>query len=245
MNTPPEYVLLVDDEDALVGILASQLTEQFGYVTRVLHDGREAIELLESSEPPPSLVITDYDMPEVNGIELLQWIMDRKLEIPVIVLTGAGTEDVATQSLRLGAYDYLRKEHVDLQRLGVTIQSVLERRRLRAMEDVEKDRSVEAVRNQEATDQVHAILTGIQPALMDGLASLHSGLDLLRQRTSKLPATEQDSCNELIQRLHKEVKTLEGTMKTLLELYSFVSSHHSHLQRIQELLRSVHSAKRP
>ncbi|MEK6649601.1 MAG: hypothetical protein AABY75_01360, partial [Bacteroidota bacterium] len=151
---------------------------------------------------------------------------------------------VATESLRLGAYDFLRKEQLDLQRLGVTIQSVLERRRLRAMEEVEKDRAVEAVRNQEATDQVHAILTGIQPALLDGLASLHSGLDLLRQRTSKLPVSEQGSCDELIQRLHKEVETLEGTMKMLLELYAFVSSHHSHLQQIQELLRSVHSSKR-
>ncbi|MEK6650812.1 MAG: response regulator, partial [Bacteroidota bacterium] len=117
MNTTPVYVLLVDDEDALVGILATQLTEQFGYVTRVLHDGREAIELLESGENPPSLVITDYDMPEVNGIELLQWITDRKMQVPVIVLTGAGTEHVATESLRLGAYDFLRKEHLDLQRL--------------------------------------------------------------------------------------------------------------------------------
>jgi CheY-like chemotaxis protein len=235
----------VDDEDALVGILASQLTEQFGYVTRVLHDGREAIELFESGETPPSLVITDYDMPEVNGLELLQWIMDRKIEIPVIVLTGAGSENVAAQSLRLGAYDFLRKEHLDLQRLGVTIQSVLERRRLRAMEEVEKGRSAEAVRNQEATDQVHAILTGIQPLLMDSLASLHSGLDLLRQRTSKLPASEQASCDEVIRRLHTEVATLDGTMKTLLELYSYVSSHYSHLERIQQLLRSVDPSKRP
>ncbi len=244
MSPTPIYVLLVDDEDALVGILASQLTEQFGYMTRVVHDGREAIELLENDRNLPSLIITDYDMPEVNGIELLQWVMERKLEIPVIVLTAAGSQDVATQSLRLGAYDFLRKEHLDLPRLGVTIQSVLERRRLRAMEEMERGRSAEAVRNQEATDQVHAILTSIQPSLMDGMASLHSGLDLLKQRVAKLPSSDQASCDELITRLHREVSSLDATMKTLLELYSFVSSHHSHLQRIQELLDTVRASKR-
>jgi CheY-like chemotaxis protein len=213
-------------------------------VTRVVRDGREAIELLESGGNFPSLIITDYDMPEVNGIELLQWVMEHKLEIPVIVLTAAGSQDIATQSLRLGAYDFLRKEHLDLPRLGVTIQSVLERRRLRAMDEMEKGRSEEAVRNQQATDQVHAILTGIQPSLVDSMASLHAGLDLLKQRTGKLPPSDQSSCDELITRLHREVASLDATMKTLLELYSFVSSHHSHLQRIQELLDSVRAPKR-
>ena len=127
----------------------------------------------------------------------------------------------------------------------MTIQSVLERRRLRAMEAVEKDRAFEATQNQQATDQVHAILTGIQPSLMDGLASLHSGLELLRQRSAKLPAEERESCDELASRMHKEVESLDASIKTLLELYSFVSSHHSHLRRIQELLASVHSKKRP
>jgi CheY-like chemotaxis protein len=244
MNTAPVYVLLVDDEDALVGILASQLTDQFGYVTRVVHDGQEAIDLLQRKESLPGLIITDYDMPNVNGIELTQWIVERKLGIPVIMLTAAGGGSIEAEALRAGVYDYLRKETLDLPRLGVTIQSVLERRRLRAMEESEKDRQHEASANQQATDRLHAVVTNLQPSLMDGFASLHAGLDLLQQRTHKLPEGDRGNCDELIQRLHGEVKMLEGTMRTFLELYAFASSHHTYLERIEELLESAKKLRR-
>lgn len=244
MSSPPVYVLLVDDEDALVGILASQLTDQFGYVTRVVRDGQEAIALLERKVALPSLIITDYDMPNVNGVELTEWIKERKLGIPVIMLTAAGGGSVEADALRAGVYDYLRKETLDLPRLGLTIQSVLERRRLRAIEDEEKDRQKETSANQEATDRLHAVVTNLQPSLMDGFASLHNGLDLLQQRTEKLAEGDRGSCNELIQRMHTEVKTLEGTMKTFLKLYALTSSHHSHLERIEQLLETAKQLRR-
>jgi CheY-like chemotaxis protein len=244
MNPTPIYVLLVDDEDALVGILASQLTDQFGYVTRVVRDGQEAIELLQGKEALPGLIITDYDMPNVNGLELTEWINERRLGIPVIMLTAAGGGTIESSALQAGVYDYLRKETLDLTRLGLTIQSVLERRRLRAMEETEKDRQHEASANQQATDRLHAVVTNLQPSLMDGFASLHNGLDLLQQRTTKLPEGEKANCDDLIQRMHIEVKTLEDTMKTFLELYAFASSHHSYLQRIEELLESTKRLRR-
>jgi hypothetical protein len=112
------------------------------------------------------------------------------------------------------------------------------------MEEVERDRQHEASANQEATDRLHAVVTNLQPSLMDALASLHSGLDLLRQRTSKLPEGESGGCDDLIERLHGEVKMLENTMKTFLELYAFASSHHSYLQRIDELLKSAKELRR-
>jgi DNA-binding response OmpR family regulator len=244
MITEPLYVLLVDDEDALVGILASQLTDQFNYITRVVHDGQEAIDLLRSGNTLPSLVITDYDMPNVNGLELLQWIREHQPGIPVIMLTAAGGGTIESESLRGGAYDYLRKETLDLPRLGITIQSVLERRRLRAMEEEEKDRLKESSRNQEATDRLHMVVTNLQPSLMDGFASLHSGLDLLAQRTGQLPESERGSCEELVRRMHTEVASLETTMKTFLELYAFASSHHSYLERIEQLVESTTRTKR-
>ncbi len=244
MNTAPVYVLLVDDEDALVGILASQLTDQFGYVTRVAHDGQEAIDLLEKGDARPSLVISDYDMPNVNGLELVQWIKDHQLGIPVIMLTAAGSTAIEAEAVRAGVYDYLRKETLDLPRLGITIQSVLERRRLRVMEEGEKDRLKEASANQAATDRLHSVVTHLQPSLMDGFASLHAGLDLLHQRTSALAVDDRKSCDDLLQRLHSEVQTLEGTMRTFLELYSLTSSHHTHLERIEQLLEHTKSARR-
>ncbi|MCU0452910.1 MAG: response regulator [Bacteroidetes bacterium] len=244
MNTEPVYILLVDDEDALVGILASQLTDQFGYVTRIVRDGQEAIDLLQQAGTLPSLIITDYDMPNVNGLELTEWVQERTLGIPVIMLTAAGGGTIESASLRAGVYDYVRKETLDLQRLGLTIQSVLERRRLRSMEEEEKERQQESSANKEATDRLHAVVTNLQPSLMDGFASVHNGLDLLQQRTQQLSEGDRGTCGDLIQRMHHEVRLLEGSMRTLLELYAFTSSHHSHLERIEELLESTKKSRR-
>lgn len=239
MTEPPLTILLVDDEEALVGILADQLSEQFGYVTKTVGNGQKAIDLLRSGGPLPAVIISDYDMPEVNGLELLAWVKKENLEVPVILLTAAGSDTVATEALRLGAYDYLRKEQLDLQRLNVTIRSTLERRRLKAVEAVEREREKETSLNAEATDAVHAILTTVQPMIMDRIAMLHSGLDQLQSQTSKLPEGDRSSCDNLIQNLQMHVSKVDAALKALLELYAHVYSHHSDLERLQDLKKSI------
>jgi CheY-like chemotaxis protein len=58
---------------------------------------------------------------------VLQWMLEQKDQTPVIVLTGAGSEDIAVEAMKLGAYDYLRKDQVDLPHLPIIINGVHER----------------------------------------------------------------------------------------------------------------------
>lgn len=82
-------VLVVDDEDVLVEMIAS-LVEDLGHTPVVATNGREALELLRRG-PPPTLIISDLMMPKMNGAELTSAIRgDRALShIPIILMSAA------------------------------------------------------------------------------------------------------------------------------------------------------------
>jgi DNA-binding NarL/FixJ family response regulator len=66
-------------------------------------------------------------MPGLSGLDVLAWMHENKNDTPVIMLTAAGSEEVAVEAMKLGAYDYLSKEHIEIDRLPLTINSVHER----------------------------------------------------------------------------------------------------------------------
>ncbi len=82
-----ESILFVeDDEDQLV--LIPRVLEQLGYSVMALPNGREAYERVVSNNHPIDLIITDYDMPEMNGLQLAQQIETIDPHIPIIIVTG-------------------------------------------------------------------------------------------------------------------------------------------------------------
>ena len=79
-----------------------------GHEVTVAHDGREALKKLEESSF--DLVITDMNMPFISGMEIIVEIRKDKLKnIPVIVLSSMGQENMVLQAFRLGADDYITK----------------------------------------------------------------------------------------------------------------------------------------
>jgi PAS domain S-box-containing protein len=75
--------------------------------------GREVLERLSTSAEPPeyNVVLLDYRLPGANALELLKELREnRRLELPVVLVTGHGAEDVALQAIRLGAVSYLTKD---------------------------------------------------------------------------------------------------------------------------------------
>lgn len=115
-------VLVVDDsavDRRLVGgLLARSSNLQVEYAA----DGREALEKIRHA--PPSLVITDLVMPELNGLELVSEIRRDFPAVPVVLMTGKGSEDIAMQALRHGASSYVPKSSLN-QLLLETVESVL------------------------------------------------------------------------------------------------------------------------
>lgn len=102
----PSHILVVDDSEEVRDIIFGAL-EDMGHEVEVAEDGSSALSLL--SEKIFDLVLTDLQMPNMNGIQLLKAIKSIDQSIPVIMITGFPTLDNAIEAMKLGATDFVTK----------------------------------------------------------------------------------------------------------------------------------------
>lgn len=115
-------ILLVDDSPVDRKLFAT-LLEQCNFEVQVCNDGLSAIDVMDGALP--DIVLTDMQMPGMDGLELVKEIRNRFPNTPVILITGHGSEDLATKALRAGAAGYVPKSNsADL--LSSTIRHVLD-----------------------------------------------------------------------------------------------------------------------
>ncbi|MCU0593582.1 MAG: response regulator, partial [Desulfobacterales bacterium] len=99
-------LLLADDEEGIRKVLGIALADS-GYDVRTAESGLEALRLFR--ETRPAIVLTDIKMPGMDGIELLRQIKTERPETEVIMITGHGDMDLAIESLKLEATDFVTK----------------------------------------------------------------------------------------------------------------------------------------
>ncbi len=109
----PIDLLLVDDEEGFVDVITKRMSKRGIRVTTAL-SGTEAIQSLRKRDFDVSVL--DLKMEDMNGIEVLKIFRKMAPELPVIMLTGHGSEESAREGLEQGAYDYLTKP-CDLEKL--------------------------------------------------------------------------------------------------------------------------------
>ena len=102
----PLKILLVDDEKVILSVLARELRLK-NYTVSIAAGGEEALTLLKSA--CFDAVITDLDMPDIDGISVLKVSKQQAPQTCVLILTGYGDMNSAIDALRLGADDYLIK----------------------------------------------------------------------------------------------------------------------------------------
>jgi CheY-like chemotaxis protein/anti-sigma regulatory factor (Ser/Thr protein kinase) len=116
--------ILVVDDSSMDRHLAGKLLDKHGAGWQLVYaeDGREALALLESERP--DLIVSDMQMPELNGLELVTEVRAHQPPVPVILMTAHGSEDIAIAALKKGAASYVPKR--DLARdLAETVEKVL------------------------------------------------------------------------------------------------------------------------
>ncbi len=113
----PLYVLVVDD-DEVDRMAVGRLLRAAGIDARVDEEphGARAVERL--AEHAYDLVVVDYDMPGIDGVELVREIRAAGIPTPIIAVTGHGSEDVAVELMQAGAADYVRKDSLTADRLA-------------------------------------------------------------------------------------------------------------------------------
>jgi serine phosphatase RsbU (regulator of sigma subunit) len=120
-------ILTIEDEGTVRRSIAAYL-EDSGYDILEAANGREGLDTFYREEP--DLVLCDLRMPEVDGLSVLSRIAESHPDIPLIIVSGTGDMGDAIESLRRGAWDYIRKPIEDMQVLEHAVQKSLERARL-------------------------------------------------------------------------------------------------------------------
>ena len=116
-----EKILIIDDNKLILRSLKESISKM-GYTTLEAEDGEAGLLLVRTEHP--DLVITDFQMPGIDGLEVLSKIRKLNISLPVILLTSFGDVVLTIKSIQLGAFDFLEKP-IDPVKLKSTIQIAL------------------------------------------------------------------------------------------------------------------------
>ncbi len=114
-------VLVVEDSPTQ-SLQIQVMLEEAGFEVLLAGQGREALDVMKKDVP--DIVLTDLDMPEMNGLELVEAIRRDYSAVPVILMTALGSEEVAVQALQKGAASYVPKRNLH-RHIVSTLEDVL------------------------------------------------------------------------------------------------------------------------
>jgi two-component system cell cycle sensor histidine kinase/response regulator CckA len=123
----PTRILVVDDEPLMCQSLQFLLGQHQYHVETCLN-GSDALSCIDKC--PVDLLLLDISMPDMDGFQLLETILERQLDSPVIMMTGNASVESAVAALKIGAYDYLKKPFAT-EDLLKTIRNALAQKRLK------------------------------------------------------------------------------------------------------------------
>ena len=166
-----QSLLLVDDEDGIRRVVAITL-EDMGYEVFTAANGEEALRVFRETHPP--IVITDIRMPVLDGIGLLRAVKQESPETEVIMITGHGDMDMAIESLKLSAADFINKP-VSPEVLEIAIRRATERIEMRAKMR-EYTENLEHLVQEQAARLVDFERQQAAGQVMEGLAQALQGL---------------------------------------------------------------------
>jgi putative nucleotidyltransferase with HDIG domain len=171
----PAGILVVDDEPAIRDLLTEGLKES-GYDCAAAANGFEALDCLDRKRF--SLVLSDIDMPTMDGVKLLQAVREGHPDIEVVMITGVVDVEVALRAMRMGANDYLTKPF-NLEEVRLTVEKALEKRRLvlenreyqKNLESKVAERTVELVLKRREIEELYEKLQVSYETTLEALAA--------------------------------------------------------------------------
>ncbi len=123
------HILYMEDNEGIARLLQKRL-ERVGFTIDLAPDGEAGLEM--SAQQSYDMIIVDYNMPGLNGLQVIQRLSERTPMPPTIMLTGTGNEQIAVEALKYGAYDYVVKDidAVYLDLLPTVVEQGLQTNRL-------------------------------------------------------------------------------------------------------------------
>ncbi|MFA6469293.1 MAG: response regulator [Bacteroidota bacterium] len=234
----PLNVLIIDDEVAFANLLCMDLESSGDYVMKTANTGESGISMMSSETF--DVLLLDYHIGSMTGLQVLQWMNDQKIETPVIMLTAAGTEEIAVNAMKLGAYDYARKERLELSHLPILIDGIYERYLFRQELKQREIAKMEEEKHQAAVQMFQTTVRTIAHHVNNALAIImlrSSSYERMVKKTLD-PATANQFI-QLIADLKGQASVIESVVRSLVELSNVVYTNYVTDQNIIDIRQEL------
>ena len=224
-------VLIVDDEDPF-RLAVEMALKLDGYAAKSYSSPEVAIEALK--EETYDVMIVDFYMPGMNGIEFMLWMKEHGIDTPVIMLTAAGSETTAVEVLKAGAYEYFRKDQINTSHLASVIKAVHEKHRMTREKEIieEEQRKLRERESELASLQMfQKTVNSLGQFVENGLATLAK---TLRDKEGEVREIADKSRHDVVAHVFAELNEslafVSKGVKSMTDLSALVTSKIENLQ---------------
>ena len=226
-------VLIADDEESFLKFLTTVLESTNRFAVFPCESGEEAVEALKKFRY--DVVVLDHKMPGMTGLNILQWLHEQKSDTPVIMLTAAGSESIAVEAMKLGAYDYVQKENFDRAHFPIVVSSVYERYLFKKEKELLMGSELAFERDLATLQLLRQSLSSITRIASTTLNVMKSMTDESEQTLlPHLGPEGQEQFQNLQKKIRSEISILESVNQSMVDLTIAMVDHYSGKQRVRD-----------
>jgi signal transduction histidine kinase len=204
-------ILYVDDSLLDRELVRDSLEQEHGGFEVI--EARNRAEFVERlAEGPVDLVLTDFDIVGFKGLQVLAMVHEKYPDIPVIVVTGTGSEEVAVEAMKRGAADYVIKSPHHIRRLPFTIMAALKNNQLAQ----EREQYYQALHEREK--ELKVLNEELEERVRQRTAALEQRNEEVRRLASALTLAEHEERGRLALLLHEDLQQILFGMRIRIHI---------------------------
>ena len=189
-------ILIVDDDHEHAFLTAEKLKEKLKIDVKQVLTAEECLDCVESENF--DLLLLDLALPKMNGLELMRRLREKETGVPVIMVTGQGSEKIAVEAMKLGARDYLIKNDAFWMALPLVVKRVLTEEDARLRQKELEARDAELTQLQKVNELAVTLSHSINSPLSIILSNADVLLKQIRDSSQKEPLEKISSAGRKI-----------------------------------------------